>query len=83
MFLLVFTDGQANVALNTVANADRAGRQRIIDSEIVDLGLALKTASVTVVVLSTQSGYISTGAAERLAQKLGGRFESVANAYSR
>jgi len=77
MLLLVFTDGQANVALNTMVTADRAGRQRLIDAEIADLGLALKTAGVTAAVISTQSPYMSTGVAARLAEKLGARFELV------
>jgi magnesium chelatase subunit D len=82
-FLLVFTDGQANVSLKTMANSDRVARQRLIDAELAALGLALKTAGVTAVVISTQSAYVSTGMAERLAEQLGARFESVATAYSR
>ena len=78
MFLLVFTDGQANVSLKTMATADRAARQRLIDAEIAELGRDLKTADVTPVVISTQAAYSSTGAAERLAETLGARFESMA-----
>lgn len=80
-FLLVFTDGQANVSLKSMATADREARQRLIDGEIADLGLALKVAGVTAAVISTQSAYMSTGVAERLADKLGARFESVARVY--
>jgi magnesium chelatase subunit D len=82
-FLLVFTDGQANVSLKTMANSDRVARQRLIDAEIAALGLALKTAGVSAVVISTQSAYLSTGVAERLAEQLGARFELVATVHSR
>jgi magnesium chelatase subunit D len=82
-FLLVFTDGQANVSLKTIANSGRVARQRQIEAEIADLGLALKTAGVTAAVISTQGAYLSTGVAEKLAEKLGARFESLPTAYSR
>jgi magnesium chelatase subunit D len=81
-FLLVFTDGQANVSLKTTATADRAARLGLIDAEIRDLGLALQSAGVTAAVISTQGAYLSTGVAERLAEKLGARFESVATPRS-
>ncbi len=78
MFLLVFTDGQANVALNARATGHRAARQRLIEAEIAELGAALKTLGVTAVVISAEDRYRSNGFAERVAEKLDARFESTA-----
>lgn len=71
--LLVFTDGQANVALIDGADQDRVTRQRQIDKEIAQLGAALKKSGVTTAVVSTQERYRSNDAAERIASKLGAR----------
>jgi magnesium chelatase subunit D len=71
IFLLVFTDGQANVPLKTKMNSDRLERQRQIELEITKLGTALKKSGVTSVVISTHDRYRSNDSAERIAAKLG------------
>jgi len=76
IFLLVFTDGQANVGLKTTANSDRLARQRQIDGEIAELGKELKKSGVTTVVMSTQDRYRSNNAAERIAAMLGAQCSS-------
>jgi magnesium chelatase subunit D len=73
IFLLVFTDGQANVPLKTKANSDRLERQRQVDDEIAQLGTALKKSAVTTVVIATRDRYRSSDAADRIAAKLGAR----------
>jgi magnesium chelatase subunit D len=74
IFLLVFTDGQANVPLKTKTNLDRLERQRQIEVEITQLGTALKKSAVTTVVISTHDRYRSNDAAQRIAAKLGARY---------
>jgi magnesium chelatase subunit D len=71
--LLVFTDGQANVALTAGVDQNRATRQRQIDIEIVLLGAALRASGVTTAVVATRERYRSNDAAERIASKLGAR----------
>lgn len=71
VFLLVFTDGQANVALTPEVTYDRGARQQQIDGEIAQLGIALKKSGVTTVVISTHARYRSNVAAQRIAAKLG------------
>jgi magnesium chelatase subunit D len=73
IFLLVFTDGQANVPLKSISPIDRSERQRQIDLEITQLGAALKHAGVTTVVISTHDRYRSNDAVENIAAKLDAR----------
>ncbi len=73
IFLLVFTDGQANVPLRPRHTIDRAERQRQIEVEIARLGSGLKKSAVTTTVISTLDRYRSNDAAERIAVKLNAR----------
>jgi magnesium chelatase ATPase subunit D len=71
--LLIFTDGRGNVPLGRNESFDRGLRQQLIEQELDALGAALKTTSVTTIVVDTQNRFVSNGEAERLAHKLGGR----------
>ncbi|MFN2493048.1 MAG: magnesium chelatase ATPase subunit I [Pyrinomonadaceae bacterium] len=69
--LLLFTDGQANVAFASNQVADRNARRQAVNNEIAHLGSQLRKASVNVTVVDTQSGFRSTGKAQILADTLG------------
>lgn len=71
--LLIFTDGRANVALHPDASEDRAGIRRRINSEVEQLGAALRSAGVSSVVVDTQNRYVAGGEAKLVADALGGR----------
>ncbi|HCX31350.1 MAG TPA: hypothetical protein DHU55_16510, partial [Blastocatellia bacterium] len=60
MTLLLFTDGQANVALSVNQIKDRGRRREIINEEISRLGVHLRKAGVTLVVADTQNEFSSS-----------------------
>ena len=74
--VLLFTDGHANVALrgNADGNSERIERQKMIEGEMVQLGVELKKARVSLAVVDTQSGFGSDVDTRRLAEILGTRF---------
>jgi len=69
--LLVFTDGGANVSLNPTPR-NRVLRQRIISSEIAQLGLELKRNLVSCVLIDTQQAF-SSNDTDKIADTLGAR----------
>ncbi len=77
MILLLFTDGQANVALSGNGSNDRAGRQDVINKEITLLGVQLRKAGLSLIVADTQNGFRSTGKARLLAQTLGAEWRRL------
>lgn len=74
--VLLFTDGHANVALrgNAQGNSERMERQKIIEGEIVQVGMELKKARASLVVVDTQSGFVSDVDTRRVAEILSARF---------
>jgi magnesium chelatase subunit D len=75
--VLLFTDGSANVALggNGINHPDT--RQEIINKEIALLGVQLRKAGVTLIVIDTQNQFTSTGKALVLAGRLGAEYRSL------
>jgi len=74
--VLLFTDGHANVALrgNAQGNSERIERQKIIEGEIVQVGMELKKARVSLVVVDTESGFAADVDTRRVAEILSARF---------
>jgi magnesium chelatase subunit D len=81
IFLLVFTDGNANVAAGSNGSASqperRAECREMIERELADLGLALGKAGVRVFVVDSHNQYVSNGDARALAEKLGSNYLTV------
>ena len=73
--LLLFTDGQANVAASGNGNLSRGYRQLLIEREIACLGLELRKQRVSSVVIDTQNEFVANGAGRRLAESLGGTYQ--------
>jgi magnesium chelatase subunit D len=79
IYLLIFTDGNANVAARSnrstsVSNhpaETRAERREIIAKELAGLGSALEKAGVQIFVVDSERQYLSNGDAEALAARLG------------
>lgn len=76
-FLLVFTDGNANVPVGSNGSASRLERQQVIERELAGLGLALQKAGVKVFVVDSRNQYLSNGDARALAEKLGSIYLTV------
>jgi magnesium chelatase subunit D len=72
--LLVFTDGRANVALDSSGNADRASRQRQIELEVKTIGGRLRRAGVEAVVVDTRASFAGDEEGKRLARAIGGSY---------
>ncbi|HKS30484.1 MAG TPA: magnesium chelatase ATPase subunit I [Pyrinomonadaceae bacterium] len=75
--LFLFTDGRANVTMRTQAPADKALRRELIRREIEALGLALKGAQVSVMVVDTQTGFTSSGEGRALSETLGAHYVTL------
>ncbi|HEY0404982.1 MAG TPA: VWA domain-containing protein, partial [Pyrinomonadaceae bacterium] len=71
--LLLFTDGRSNIPLRAPADNERATRERLIDEELEQLGVALQRAGVEAIVVDTQSRFVSGGAGEALARRVRAR----------
>ena len=76
VFLLLFTDGRANVPLggNGINCPDA---QEMINKEVALLGAQLRKAAVTLIVVDTQNQFTSTGKARVLAERLGAEYRSL------
>jgi Mg-chelatase subunit ChlD len=72
--MLLFTDGHANVSLRGNGNGERALRQQLIESEIAQMGEALKKVRVSLTLVDTQSGFVSDDDSRRVAEVLGADF---------
>ncbi|MFN2513929.1 MAG: VWA domain-containing protein, partial [Pyrinomonadaceae bacterium] len=81
IFLLVFTDGNANVAAGSNGSASqlerRAECRETIERELAGLGLALGKAGVKIFVVDSHDPYVSKGEARALAEKLGSTYLTV------
>ena len=79
--LLIFTDGNANVAAGSNGRATgaerRAERREIIERELAGLGSALGKAGAKVFVVDTQTQWGSSGDARVLAERFGWNYLTV------
>jgi magnesium chelatase subunit D len=72
--LLLFTDGRANVSPRVDGRWSRAVREREIESELEQLGAALRQANVMMIVVDTQNRFTSGGKGHKLAETIEGRY---------
>ncbi|MGA9995131.1 MAG: VWA domain-containing protein, partial [Pyrinomonadaceae bacterium] len=77
---LVFTDGRANVLLQTKEAMDRPSRQKLIERELEHLGALFRSSGIELVVVDTQNRFTSNGEARTLARLTGGRYTEVSPA---
>ncbi|MDQ3473527.1 MAG: magnesium chelatase ATPase subunit I [Acidobacteriota bacterium] len=75
--VLLFTDGNANVAFRTNATSDRRARQETIDQELAMLGSAFRKERVSLTVMDTQNTFIRSGEAATVAKRLGAQYRSL------
>ncbi|MDT7602706.1 MAG: magnesium chelatase subunit [Acidobacteriota bacterium] len=72
--LLVFTDGRANVPLESIDGGDRVSRTRRIKLEIELIGERLRRAGVETVVVNTRTRFVGDEEGKQLARSLGGSY---------
>jgi magnesium chelatase subunit D len=72
--LLILTDGRANVSLRNAEQTIPSLKKDFIGDELKRLSAALTQASVSTVIVDTQSRYTSGGEARLLAERLGARY---------
>lgn len=85
VYLLVFTDGNANVPSGSNGSVVVSGpqperrdeRRTRIDRELDFLGSALETAGIKTFVVDSHDQYISNGEARSLAERLGSKYLTV------
>ena len=77
IFLLIFTDGQANVPTRFNGNGSRSQRQEMINKELANLGLELKRLGVHTVIIDTQPGFLANSSARVLADKLRATYQRI------
>lgn len=77
---LIFTDGRANVLLQTDETLDRASRQKLIKRELEQLGAEFRSCGIELIVVDTQQRFTSNGEARALASLIGGRYTEVSPA---
>ena len=75
--VLLFTDGNANVALSTKITTVRRARQEAIDQELAILGSAFRKERISLTVVDTQNTFIRSGEAAAVAQRLGAHYRSL------
>jgi magnesium chelatase subunit D len=69
--LLLFTDGQANVLLQSTHGADRESRDEMIGDELLRLGRELRQAKIPTIVIETGNKFTSHDRPQKLARQLG------------
>ncbi|MBA2733011.1 MAG: magnesium chelatase ATPase subunit I [Acidobacteria bacterium] len=74
IILLLFTDGRSNVSLKIGESLNRQARQREIEGELEILGVALRQAEVTTIIVDTQNRFTSGGEGQKLAELIEGRY---------
>jgi magnesium chelatase ATPase subunit I len=75
--VLVFTDGNANVALKMLKVTDRHARAANINQELSILGATFAKEKVSLTVVDTQDSFIRTGDAATIAKRLGAHYRSL------
>jgi magnesium chelatase subunit D len=80
--VLVFTDGNANVAYesNGSVTKPRAERQKTIEQELASISMAFAKAGVKIFVVDSSGPYFSNGKAEKLAARLSSKYLSATQA---
>lgn len=73
--LVLITDGRANTALDQ-SQSDKEKIQKEID----DLATLIRLGNINSVVIDTQMNFLTKGEAQKLAQKLGGKYVYLPNA---
>jgi magnesium chelatase subunit D len=74
IILFLFTDGRANVPVNSRGPVDKNARRVFIKQELRQLGAALKSARVSTVVVDTQNRFTSNSEGRELAGMLEGNY---------
>ncbi|MGI8917208.1 MAG: magnesium chelatase ATPase subunit I [Pyrinomonadaceae bacterium] len=75
--VVLFTDGNANVALGNKVVSDPRARKETIDQELAIFGSAFRKERVSLTVVDTQNTFIRSGEAAGVAQLLGAQYRSV------
>jgi magnesium chelatase subunit D len=78
--LLLFTDGRANVSLQTGEVQNKSVRRHLIQEEFERLGRVAEQSGVTTIVVDTQSRFTSGGEGQKLADVMGARYVQLGNA---
>jgi magnesium chelatase subunit D len=79
--LLLFTDGRANVSLQTNEAQNRSVRRRLIQEELERLGLLAEQSGVTTIVIDTRNRFTSSGEGQKLADVIGARYVQVGQTF--
>ena len=72
--VLLFTDGNPNVALAGKVVADRRARGQVISRELTLLGLAFRKERVRLTLVDTQNTFLRSGDAAAVARRLGAQY---------
>lgn len=75
--LLLFTDGRANVALQSSEAQNRSVRRHLVQEELERLGLVAEQSGVAIIVIDTQNPFTSSGEGQKLADVIGARYVQV------
>jgi len=78
--LLLFTDGRANVSLQSNGAQNQVVRRRLIQDELDRLGRVAEQSGVTTVVVDTQNRFTSSGEGQKLADVIGARYVRLGSA---
>ena len=78
--LLLFTDGRANVSLQTNGAQNKDVRRRLIQEELDHLGRVAEQSGVTTIVVDTQNRFTSSGEGQKLADVIGARYVQLGSA---
>ena len=81
--VLVFTDGNANVALKKIRTTDRQERAIDINQELSILGSEFAKEKVSLTVVDTQESFIRSGDAALIAKRLGAHYRCLENHSAR
>ncbi|HEV7375825.1 MAG TPA: magnesium chelatase ATPase subunit I [Pyrinomonadaceae bacterium] len=83
IILLLFTDGRANVSLQTNGAQNQDARRRLIQEELDRLGREAEQSGVTTIVVDTQNRFTSSGEGQKLADVIGARYVQLGNAVDK
>jgi magnesium chelatase subunit D len=78
--LLLFTDGRANVSLQSGEAQNKSVRRHLIQEELEHLGLAAQQSGLKTIVVDTQNRFASSGEGQKLADVIGARYMQLGSA---